>query len=180
MEPNSNIHHLIENAKKNMKPDILITYFLENIRINDKNISFDKSADDMKTFILNLSDNCEIFNMKYLENYILRAYNFPDEYKFSYTHLDAMKNTSFYLVYFIFNYISRMRKGCQYNYYNHNDVRFIYTNLNISEENVLKLKSGDMNEIINLILILLSCNHCSFREEKEIVDTQNIEININS
>jgi hypothetical protein len=73
-----------------------------------------------------------------------------------------------------------MRKGCQYNYYNHNDVRFIYTNLNISEENVLKLKSGDMNEIINLILILLSCNHCSFREEKEIVDTQNIEININS
>jgi hypothetical protein len=63
MEPNSNIHHLIENAKKNMKPDILITYFLENIRINDKNISFDKSADDMKTFILNLSDNCVIFQM---------------------------------------------------------------------------------------------------------------------
>lgn len=180
-ESKSMMCRLIENAKKNArdknsKSDAVITYLLENIKINTTCISFDNSISHFKNTIFSLCDNCDIFDMKNIKDYIARAYNIVDKSVFSDTHIELINNTEIYIIFNLFMYINYMIKGCRYNYHNYNNICFTFDKLKISDEVIAKLKKGDIVEIVNLFLHLLSYDDCVFGVNESAIDIDTIEI----
>jgi hypothetical protein len=180
-------------VEHNQKEDIIVehnhqdinnfvaSYLLDNIKINNNNVTFNNSEEQLKEDIIRICKNStDNFNTKQIKNYIMKvcnAYESSDNFVFYIHRLKSYGLHNLYLVNNIFCYIDYMFSGARYNYHNFNSVCFEFNKLNITQEQIDKIKNKDVSEIANLIIILLQCDNCEFGVNETIIDVEEIIIN---
>jgi hypothetical protein len=191
---------LLRNRFKSMKPDkteikILVnnhnkhqdinnfvaSYLLDNIKINNNNVTFNNSEEQLKEDIIRIcKKSTDNFNTKQIKDYIINVcdtYEQSENFVFHIHRLKSYGLHSLYLVNNIFCYIAYMFSGAQYNYHNVNDVCFEFNKLNITQKQIDNIKNKNVSEIANLIIILLQCDNCEFGVNESIIDIEEIIIN---
>jgi hypothetical protein len=144
----------------------LVSYLLDNIKINNNRVYFNNSEDQLKEDIIRIcQSSTDNFNLKQISDYIMEVCNTfetSDNLVFHIHRLKAYGLSTLYLVNNIFCYINYMFSGARYNYHTINGICFEFVKLNITQEQIDNIKNKDIIEISNLIILLLNCNKCEF------------------